>query len=430
VTASLRVVPGEIAGRVSAPGAKSVANRALVLAALASGESRLDGVPDADDTDLLLGALERAGVEIGREGGGVVRVSPRAPVASGAEIAIDAGAGGTTARFLLPFLAARPGRWRLDGTERLRARPIGPLVEALASIGARITPAGHDARLPLAIEGGHLVSGRVEVDASVSSQFLSALMLIGATLPGGLEVGLVGELASPSYVELTLATLAAWGVGVTRTADGFVVSHRPIAGRRATLERDWSGATYLLAAGVLGGGPVAVTGLDPESVQGDRVIVDWLRGMGGSIEWREGTVVASTGRSLAAIEIDASSAPDAVPTFAVVAAFAAGRSVVRGAANLRVKESDRIAALVDGIRLLGGRAEETADGLVVDGDPSLRGATAPIAIPTRDDHRLAMAFALAGLVRGGVSIDDPGCVAKSFPAYWETLEALGARLER
>lgn len=430
-TVAARAIPrGRAAGEVEAPASKSVTNRALLLAAAASGRSTLLGASDSDDTRRLVTALRAAGTGVVEAKPGTVEVAPAVfrDGEEGGTRRIDVGNAGTTLRFLLPFLARSRGEFVVDGLPRMRERPIGGLVTALRALGGDLRFLERDGHLPLAIRGGGLRGGRVRLDASISSQFLTALLLAAPFLPGGLEVGLDGELASASYVRLTGDLLRDFGVALEANGRGFRVVETAVAGRELALERDWSGATYLVAAGILGGGPVSVGGLRRDSSQGDALFADWCRRMGGEVEWSGERLVASSGGPLVAADVDASDAPDAVPTLVALAVFARGTTTVRGAATLRVKESDRIDALVEIARLLGAEAEATGDGLRVVGNPSLAaGSRSPVVIPTRDDHRLAMAAAVAGLARGGVSVENPSCVEKSYPRFWGTFEFLTAQ---
>jgi len=426
----LPVAPGRISGSCVAPASKSVTNRALILAASATGESVVSGASDSDDTRLLREALEQLGVSITESPLGTLTIHPPSASSSAPgekSVRIDVGHAGTTVRFLLPILCRTPGEWIVDGSERMRERPIADLVKALRRLGGEIGHLGRDGFLPLEIRGGALRGGRVRLDASISSQFLSALLLSGPFLDGGIEVELTGTLASASYVRLTERSLASFGVPLESSGDSYRVGSQSVAGRRLALEGDWSGAAFLIGAAVLGGGPVTIRGLDHDSVQGDALFLEWVSRMGARFRWDDGLEVEA-GESLRGIEVDASDAPDAVPALAVLAAFAEGETVVRGAANLRVKESDRLAAICEGVRNLGTLAEETPDGLRIVGDsPLLRRNRSPVTIRTRDDHRLAMAFALAGIAREGVLIENPGCVSKSFPGFWSVLESLRAK---
>jgi 3-phosphoshikimate 1-carboxyvinyltransferase len=423
--------PSRLGGELFAPPSKSATNRALLLAAAASEETFLEnGSDEAEDTRLLGEALRRIGIGVEGCGAGRIRVSPHPsgfePPRSPEPVAIEVGNGGTTVRFLLPLLCRTAGRFRVDGSPRMRERPIGGLVRALRSLGAAISCPEREGFLPLEIRGGGLRGGRTRLDASASSQYLSALLLAAPSLDGGLEVELDGELASASYVRVTGGLLEQFGHRLEVRQNRFRVAEGPTRGGRFVLESDWSGSTYLLGAAALAGGEISIRGLAADSPQGDARFLDWLRGMGGAVRWVDGALVAGPAAPLRGVEVDAAEAPDAVPTLAVVAAFADGETVIRGAPQLRIKESDRIGAVCEALRTIGAEAEELPDGLLVRGNPALRRRTDPVRVRTREDHRLAMAFALAGLAREGVSIENPVCAGKSYPRFWEDLGRLGA----
>jgi 3-phosphoshikimate 1-carboxyvinyltransferase len=417
-------VEGPIDATVDLPGSKSLTNRALVVAALAEGRSRLDGVLFADDTESMLDCLVRlgAGVDVDREGAAVVvdglggRGLPPGP------IELDARQAGTTARFLLPVLALGPGPYRLDGDEQLRARPMGPGIEAARRLGATVEEVGAAGHLPVDVRGGRAAGDPavVPVSGDQSSQFLSGLLLAGPMLLGGLRLEVTTPLVSRPYVEMTRAVMAAFGAEVT--ADGGSYSVASGGYRRADyrIEPDASTASYFLAAAAICGGRVAVAGLGPGSLQGDVGFVDVLERMSASVAWGpEGVAVTGTGR-LRGIDADLADLSDTAPTLAVVAAFADTPSRVRGVGFIRRKESDRVAVVVRELRRCGIAAEERPDGFVVH-----PGRPAPAVFQPNGDHRIAMSFALLGLRVDGVAVADPGCVAKTFPGYWDALDRLG-----
>ena len=406
---------------VRVPGSKSLTNRALVAAALATGTSTLRDVLLADDTEAMLTALTDLGVgTVVDPAGPHVTVAGCAGAVPPGPATLDVRLSGTTARFLAPLLALGRGRYVLDAAAPFRARPMGPVLDALADLGAEIEPLGEAGHLPAAVVAHGAAGGDLEIAGDASSQFLSGLLLAGPAMTEGLRVRLSTHLVSAPYVALTVEVMRAFGAEVRRPDERtFVV---PAGGYRATtftVEPDASAATYFLAAAAITGGRVRVEGLTDRAVQGDAGFADVLAEMGAEVTRdARGTEVRGTGR-LRGIDVDLAEMSDTAQTLAAVAVFAEGPTRVRGIGFIRHKETDRIAAVVTELRRCGIEAHEEDDGfLVVPGRPR------PAVIQTYDDHRMAMSFALLGLVEPGIAIADPGCVAKTFPRYFEVLEAL------
>ncbi len=407
-------------GEVAPPPSKSVTNRYLNLALLAARPVVLERPLAAEDTERFLAALERLGTAV-RRGGEEIALEP-GPLPAGAEI--DCGASGTMARFLTATLATLEGDWRLDGVPRLRQRPLAPLVEALRRLGAEIDYLGAPGGLPLAIRGGRLAGGSVTLDAGESSQYVSALLMAAtrAAAPVAVEAE---RLVSVPYLELTVAAMAAFGVGVERRGERRlrVESARP-AGGRFRVEADFSAACYPAAAAALTGGRVRLAGLAPDSRQGDRRFFDLLAAMGAAVSWRGDALEVAGGAGLAAVDVALADLPDQVPTLAAVAPFARGVTRIRGVAHLRLKESDRLAAVARGLRAAGAEVEEREAGLAIPGVWADREPPAePVVLDPCDDHRLAMSFAVLGLRRRGVEIAQPEVVGKSYPGFWRDFEA-------
>ena len=445
-------------GRLRVPGSKSVAQRYLALALLARKEIVLHGAPDADDVRHFLGALRAAGwqveevdgSDVGGEGGSKgapgLRLSPPAGEPSPHRIIpVDCGAGGTMYRFLTAVLCAVPGRWRIDGTERLRERPVGPLAAALRALGAEIRFSKEEGYAPVEVHGGQLRSGATVLDAGASSQYLSALLLAATAAPSPVDVE-VAALTSEPYVDLTLDAIRLFGGRVEREQSyGIPEAHGRVAFRvepglhppeEVHVEADMSAVAYPAAAAALTGGEVRLDDVDHRSRQGDVAFLELLGRMGAEIDWRyEGgrtaVVVKGTG-TLRAVDEDLSATPDQVPTLAALAPFAEGTTVIRNVPHLRLKESDRLRAMATELQRVGARVEELEDGLVIEGVWSdavskTRDAeipSEPVACDTWDDHRIAMSMALVGLRRPGLSLNDPGVVAKSYPAFFRDLELL------
>jgi 3-phosphoshikimate 1-carboxyvinyltransferase len=396
---------------VALPGSKSLTNRALVAAGLADGTSRLGGALLADDTEAMADGLRALGAGVRVTGDAlVVDGGARRPGA----VAVDARLSGTTSRFLLPVLALAEGPATLDGGAPLRRRPMGPLLDALRSLGASVEG---DA-LPVTVRGP-MRGGTVHLPGDVSSQFLSGLLLAAPRIDGGLRVEVTTPLVSAPYVAMTAAVMGAFGVEVARDGDAWVVPGAPYRATDYPIEPDASAASYFFAAAVLTGGRVTVPGLGRGSVQGDLAFVDVLERMGATVERLDDRTTVAGGARLTGVDVDLSALSDTAQTLAAVAVFADGPTRVSGIGFVRGKETDRLAAVVQELRRVGVQAEETADGFVVH-----PGTPRPAVVETYDDHRMAMSFALLGLRVPGIAIADPGCVAKTFPGFWDALDGL------
>jgi 3-phosphoshikimate 1-carboxyvinyltransferase len=409
--------------RVRPPGSKSITNRALVVAALARGTSELTGALESDDTRVMAAALDTLGLDVHADGDRILVTGCAGAVPPG-PAALHVGNAGTAARFLPPLLALGAGPYRIDGVPRMRERPLAPLLAALAALGAGVEPLGVPGHLPVRISGGEL-GDAVSVSGDVSSQFLSGLLLSAPAFPSGLRVALSGPLVSRPYVGITLAVMRAFGADVDERGDAFAVAPTGYSARRYAVEPDASAASYFLAAAAITGGRVVVEGLGNGSLQGDMRFVDILARMGCSVRATE-TETELRGPppgGLRGVEADMSDLSDTAQTLAVVAPFARGPTRVTGIGFIRGKETDRVAAVVRELRRAGITAAEEPDGFVVE-----PGSPRPARIATYDDHRMAMSFALLGLRAPGIEIEDPECVAKTYPGYFADLDrALAGR---
>ena len=421
--AELAVRPrGPLDATVRVPGSKSLTNRAAPIAALAHGASTLGGCLASDDTDAMREALRALGVAI-EVAGDTWRIEGRAGVLHAPQAPIDARASGTTARFLTAVALLADGPVVIDGSERMRERPIDDLTDALRALGADVVVLGRNGCPPVRVQGG-LPGGRAPIDARRSSQFVSAVLLAAPYAKDDVTLDPVGGfVVSAPYVDLTLATMQAFGADAAWMPGGSlrIAAGRHYRGREYAIEGDASAAAYPFCAAAIAGGRVRVRGVPAGSLQADLALLDVLERMGCTVT-REAdaiTVARAPAATLAGIEVDMNALPDAVLALAVVALFASGPTRIENVANLRIKETDRLAALERELAKLGARAEAGPDWLAIEPGP-LRGA----AIDTYDDHRMAMAFALAGLRVPGVVIRDPGCVAKTWPDYFAMLEAL------
>lgn len=412
-TEKLTIIPPgrPLSGRVSPPGSKSITNRALLLAGLAKGTSRLTGALKSDDTRYMADALRAMGVIVDEPDATTFVVTgtgelkpPAAP--------LFLGNAGTATRFLTAALALGKGRYVVDGDEHMRKRPIKPLVEALQSLGVSIdAPTGCP---PVTIDAtGAFARNKVVIDAGLSSQYVSALLMAAACAAEPFEIELAGaDIGARGYIDLTLSAMRAFGAAVTQpTPASWRIEPTGYTATDFHVEPDASAATYLWGAEVVTGGSVDIGTPSGDFTQPDA---------------RAHEVIAAFPRMPAVI--DGSQMQDAIPTIAVLAAF--NETPVRfvGIANLRVKECDRIRALSIGLNnIREGLAEEQGDDLIVHSDPTLAGQSLPADIDTFADHRIAMSFALAGLKIRDITILDPGCVAKTYPGYWDALASLGVQ---
>lgn len=422
---SVQPVGRAIDATVTVPGSKSIANRALVCAALADGVCTLENLADGDDTVAMVDCLGRLGIDVDIEGDRAVvhgsgGVLPDGPIVLPTKLA------GTTSRFLTALAALGPGPYIIDGEAPLRSRPMGPLHDALMALGAVVHPMDKQGHLPVQIRSGEPRADRavVRIRGDVSSQYISALMMIAPYLPHGMRIELTTELVSVPYVEMTASVMESFGVGgvVLAESAGKHVIEVPAGRYRGctyVVEPDASSASYPLAAAAIAGGRVRVRGLRTPSLQSDARFVDALALMGCEvIRDDDGVEVRRTG-SLHGITVDMKDFSDTAPTMAVVAAIAGSPTRVTGIGFIRGKESDRIGDVVNELRRCGVDAEAEADGFII-----RPGGVHGARVHTYHDHRVAMSFALLGLVTPGIEIEDPGVVSKSLPGYWHLLDAL------
>lgn len=425
-----------VRGTVKLPGSKSISNRMLLLAALARGTTILRDVLDSDDTRYMLDALRALGVACRDEGWHAVRISGAGGAFPVKHADLFLGNAGTVFRPLTAVLALCGGEYRLSGVPRMHERPIGDLVDALKCLGADIAYLGTAGYPPLAIRPAAIrAAGPVSVRGNVSSQYLTALLLALPLTGREIVLRVEGELISKPYVEITLNTMQRFGVTVVRQ-DWNAFTLPAAAGYSSPgemyVEGDASSASYFLAAGAIsgltGGGPVRVEGVGRASIQGDVRFAETLERMGATITMGDNWIEAGAGAAAAsgrlkAIDADFNHIPDAAMTAAVAALFADGPSTLRNIASWRVKETDRIAAMASELRKLGAVVEEGSDYLRITPPPDSR-LTPHASIDTYDDHRMAMCFSLAALGGVGVRINDPGCVSKTYPEYFEVLAAI------
>jgi 3-phosphoshikimate 1-carboxyvinyltransferase len=403
------------------PGSKSITNRALAIAAMAEGSSRLTGALDSEDTRVMVGALQAVGIEVVHDPDrSSIEVQGSRGTIPAKQSDLYVANSGTSLRFLTAMVATGRGTYRLDGTPRMRQRPVGDLLAALNGLGADARSELGTGCPPVVVKASGLDGGYAFVRGDTSSQFLSGLLMALPFSRDTTTVEVQGTLVSQPYAAMTLAVMEAFGVRIgNHKFRRFNVQPGRYTGRPFAIEPDASAASYFFAAAAITGASVTVEGLGTASVQGDLAFVDILEHMGCTVV-RERQATTVTGGPLRGVDVDMNAISDTVMTLAVVALFAAGVTRIRNVAHIRHKETDRIAALATELRKLGATVDEHPDGLVI--LPPARIAAARIA--THDDHRMAMAFALAGLKAEGITILDPGCVAKTYPKFWEDLAAL------
>jgi 3-phosphoshikimate 1-carboxyvinyltransferase len=408
--------------RVVVPGSKSITNRALVLAALAQGRSVVESVLLSDDTRYMSDALRVLGfnVEID-EAARRITVSGRGGTipSRGAEIFV--GGAGTVMRFLVAMVTLGEGRFHIDGNQRMRQRPIGPQLDAMQRLGASVYSERDNNCPPVIVDASRarFEGGHTSIDARVSSQFVSAILMPAPIWKAGLKLQVIGDTARP-FIDMTLRLMETWGAHASIVGDTIVApGGQWYRAQRFVVEPDASSASYFAAAAALVGGSVRIEGLTSNSVQGDIGFLGVLQQMGARVAWHPDHVeVIGTGK-LAGVDVAMNSMPDMVATLAAIAPFASSPTTIRNVEFIRHHESDRIRALATELRRLGATVVEKDDGLEI--APS---TMHPAAVETYDDHRIAMSFAVAGLKLGGVRIKDPGCVAKTFPDFFERLSAL------
>ncbi len=429
-TLCLTAADGPVSSRVLLPGSKSITNRALLAAALADGDSLLRAPLHSDDTRLMVDALRTLGVAIEETPTGDFHVTGcGGALQAPAQSPLLLGNSGTSMRFLTAAACLIPSGSDvvLDGNARMRERPLKDLLSALLSLGVSCESVNGGGCPPVRVRGGGLPSGSCRLRGDVSSQFLSALLLVAPFARQSVTVDIVGELVSKPYIDITQAVMRDFGV--TMENAHYQTLHVPAgqryAGHEYVIEADASGASYFLAAAAATGGSVTLANLGTDSIQGDIAFGNILEQMGCTVT--RGAQVSVTGPArLSPIDANLSAVPDTAQTLAVLCLFADGPSRLTGLASLRVKETDRVRAIATELPKLGARVEEGPDFWVIHppAPSQLRGAT----IATYDDHRMAMAFAVASLRVPGVVIEDPACVAKTFPDFWKRWQsAFGQR---
>jgi len=414
----------KIDGEVNLPGSKSLSNRALLLAALAEGTTKITNLLESDDTRHMLNALRELGIEyiLSSDKTVCTIVGNAGVLNSDTSKALFLGNAGTAMRPLCAALCLGKGKFILTGEPRMKERPIGHLVDALRQAGATVTYLENEGYPPLEIKANGLRGGKVEIDGAISSQFLTALLMAAPLAKEDMEITIIGELVSKPYIEITLDIMKQFGVEVLH--DNYKTfriqsgqNYRAI--KEFMVEGDASSASYFLAAAAIKGGTVRVTGIGKTSIQGDIAFIDVLEKMGAKVQWSD-TSVMVTRKELHAIDMDFNHIPDAAMTIATTALFVEGTTTLRNIYNWRVKETDRLFAMATELRKIGAEVEEGEDYLKITPPKVLKHA----AIDTYDDHRMAMCFSLLALNEVSVTINDPECTAKTFPSYFDVLKSI------
>lgn len=416
----------KIEGEINLPGSKSLSNRALLLAALAQGTTKITNLLKSDDTRHMLNALKQLGIKytLSEDKTECTVVGNAGAISCMEPQELFLGNAGTAMRPLCAALCLGKGTYVLTGEPRMKERPIGHLVDTLRQTGASINYQESDGYPPLRIEANGLEGGEVSIDGAISSQFLTALLMAAPLSRQDMKITIIGELVSKPYIDITLHIMQVFGVEVVNDAyKTFTVKSGQVYKSVDTfmVEGDASSASYFLAAAAIKGGTVKVTGIGKNSIQGDIRFVDVLEQMGAKVEWGD-TYVSVTKNTLQAIDMDFNHIPDAAMTIATTALFAKGTTTLRNIYNWRVKETDRLYAMAKELRKVGAEVEEGEDYLKITPPKQLKHA----AIDTYDDHRMAMCFSLLALDKASVTINEPECTAKTFPNYFEVFKSISS----
>ena len=422
-------------GEIKLPGSKSISNRVLLLAALSqkSQITRVRDVLDSDDTRVMLAALNTLGVTVTQTAEHDYDVTGTGGDFPNKDADLFMGNAGTAIRPLTAVLALQNGTYHVHGVPRMHERPIGDLIDALRQIGAQVEYTGNDGFPPFVLSPAIVPDGElsVSIKGNVSSQFLTAVLMAAPLLKRTLTIHVLGELISKPYIEITLNLMARFGVNVTRNGwSSFTIESgaRYSSPKEIYVEGDASSASYFLALGALGGGPLRVTGVGLSSIQGDVKFADALQLMGANVMMGENWIEVRgidgevTEGQLRGIELDCNHIPDAAMTLATAALFAKGSTKLTNIASWRVKETDRLSAMATELRKVGATVEEGADYIII--TPPAADGWQHATIDTYDDHRMAMCFSLVALSKVGVTINEPECVGKTFPTYFEVLQSL------
>jgi len=406
---------------ITVPGSKSYSHRTFIAAALSNGPCRIENWLDSDDTNYTLSALNQFGASFEKKSNGVI-INGRKGEIDASETPISLGNSGTSMRLLTAYAAIGNGSYLLKGSERMHERPIHHLLDGLNQLGVKAVSLNDNQCPPVKVIGTKLNGGTINLNCSISSQFLSGLLLIAPYTKNGMEIHVTHGPVSKPYIDMTIDIMSQFGVDVIRSG----YDHFKIAGNQIyqsgqyVIEPDCSQASYFWAAAAITGHSIKVNNISKHSSQGDVRFIDVLSGMGCQVI-HEADGITVVGGKLSGIEVDMADMPDLVPTLGVIAAFAEGVTVIKNVSHLKVKESDRLSAVINELTKMGISARSESDNLIITGG-NPHGAV----IETYDDHRIAMCFSVAGLMVPGIEIINEQCVEKSFPTYWEVFDGLYA----
>lgn len=413
-----------IRAQINIPGSKSYTNRALIIASLAEGVSTLSGYSRSNDSFLLIKILKRLGVGILLDGN-TITVKGDGGKFKEFNGKINVEDAGTAMRFLTALCCLIPGEIILEGSQRMHQRPIKGLVDALLQLGVNITYLGESGFPPIKIKGGNLHGGKVAIDASLSSQFISALMMIAPSLPSGLEITVTGEIASTPYIDMSISVMKHFGASIEqKPGKYFIKGGSAYTSANYIIEGDASSASYFFALAALTQSTIRVKNLSPSSLQGDVMFVNLLEQIGCKVVKAENYIEVSGTKELCSISVDMKDMPDVAQTLAMVAAFAKGKTILTGLKNLEIKETKRLTAIQKELTKIGIACESDGEQITIQGG-NPKGAL----IHTYNDHRMAMAFAIAGARVKGLFIESPEVVKKSFPDFWNTLKEIGVKVD-
>ena len=414
---------GELSGKVVAPGSKSVTHRGLVIASLASGVSVLENALACSDTVSTINGLKALGIKIESDAGGF-EVEGRGGEFSVPAKPLDLGNSGTSLRFITTLAGFVPGRCVLTGDGSLRSRPMSELLKCLGELGIRTISLGNGGTAPIMVEGiGKIPGGRTTISGTISSQFISSLLMPAPYFERGLRLGIKGEMKSRPYVGLTIRVMKDFGVDVRVEEEAFDVVLAHFSHRKYQVDGDYSSSSFIMLAAAITNSCIRVTGLRKDSAQADEVFPSILQSMGCGVR-RRGDMITIEGGELSGIDINLSDSPDLLPPVAVLASLADGPTTIRGVEHARFKESDRIAAICKELGRLGIGVSQRPDGLVFRGGDSPKGRE----VSSHGDHRIAMALAVLGTVTDGLLIRDASCIAVSYPNFVRDMVGVGVKV--
>jgi len=410
---------------ISVPGSKYIANRVLIISSLADGNSTIKNVPDNDDIKATIEALKKFGININKNDNDVKINGSNGKLLLPKE-EINVFESGTLLRFITGLAALADGKTIITGSNRIKERPISYLLNSLKDLGIKCRSLNNE-NPPVEVIGGTLNGGKTKIKGNVSSQYISSLLLVSPYAKNDVEIVIESDLVSKSYVEMTIDLMEKFGVEVKREKykKFRIKSGQKYVAKEIEIPGDWSSANYFLAAAAIVPGRIKINNLDPKSKHGEAKFIELLKKMGCQINKSINSVELIGNKNLKAVDVDMSTMPDAVQTLAAVAVFANGTTKVRNIKNLRYKESDRIADTLDELKKLGINAEAKDDELIIEG-----GKVNPAIIDPHNDHRMAMSFSLIGLKIPGIKIENPECVNKSFPQFWNKLKEIGVEIKK